>query len=264
MSALAINRPGDVKRSRALGMLLGMALTLLLHASLVFAIVVGTIHSGETLKEKIAPKMLKFEEVELLALGVEKPPEVLPRISNPEKAVRPPDEVVIKQPNTPVINLKKKDDTKIDPNARKKKMADMLSALHNPNRPTNDDTPAGSEEGVVGGTAMKSMLNTYATKLLKEFNKYWTLPSTISLEEAKKFSNTVRVYVRISDTGTIVSYRFKKKSTNAQFNASIERVLKRYQVSGGRRTLPLPSNEDLKKNVLTQGLNLKKWKYTAK
>jgi len=260
-----VSPPYVPHRSNTTGIVIGAFVTVLLHTVLVASIIVGTLDANEALEEEIAPKMLKFEEVELLALGVEKAPDALPTIPNPEKAVKPPEEIVINQPNKPVINLKKKkDDTKVEPDARKKRMADLLSDLHNPNRPTNEDAPEGKEEGMLGGTAMKSMMNTYATKLLKEFNKHWSLPSTITVDEAQALAGKVKVYVRISKTGSIVSYRFKKKSPNEQFNASIERVLKRYQVNGGRHTLPLPKDEEIKTAVIKQGLNLKKWKYTGR
>ncbi len=257
--------PYVANRSNTTGFIVGALVTLALHSGLVVAIIIGTLGAEKAMDEQIAPKMLKFEEVELLALGVEKPEKELPTIANPKKAETPPEKVVINQPNKPVISLKKKkDETKVDPNARKKKMAELLSELHNPNRPTNDEIPEGKEDGFLGGTAKKSMLRTYATELLKEFNKHWSPPSTLSVDEAQALAGTVNVYVRLSNTGSIVSYRFKKKSSNDQFNASIERVLKRYQATGGRHTLPLPKNPEILAAVVKEGLNLKKWKYTGR
>ena len=71
------------------------------------------------------------------------------------------------------------------------------------------------------------------------------------------------VYIRLSDKGYVVSYSFKKKSGNDQFDASIERVIKKFQVLGGGKKLPLPENPEIQQIVLKKGLNLKEWVYTG-
>lgn len=248
----------------------GIATSFLLHAAIITSIVIATMRSNAGMEQEIAPKMLEFEEVELLALGEEKPPEVLPRIANPEPVTKPPDEVILEQPDEPVIELKKEEtkDVKEDEKDRKKKMLEALSALNNPNRPTNDDTPAGSEQGVVGGdisnAALANLMGTYASKLVGELGSVWDLPTTIAPSEVSDLSNQVEVYVRLSNGGNIVSYQFRRKSANDQFNDSIERVLKRFMVAYGGRTLPLPDDPAVKDAVVREGLNLKEWQYTGR
>lgn len=248
----------------------GIAMSLGLHLLIVGVIVWATMRSNEGMQEEIAPKMLQFEKVELLALGEEKPPEALPRIANPEPLTKPPDEVVLEKPSEPVVQLKKEvpQDAKESEDDRKKKMMEALSALHNPNRPTNDDTPAGSEQGVVGGTisdaALANLMGTYAAKLVGELSSVWDLPTTIAPSEVGGLSNQVEVYVRLSSTGNIVSYQFRQKSDNDQFNDSIERVLKKFMVAFGGRSLPLPDDPAVKDAVVREGLNLKGWEYTGR
>ena len=249
---------------------IGVVATLFLHAALIGAIIAGTLMGKAKIEKEIEPKMMRFEDVDLLALGEKKPPNQLPRIPNPEPKTKPPDEINLKQPKEPVVDLKKKkeEDVKEDEKARKKRMLDALSALNNPNRPTNDDLPAGSTNGVVGGdisdAALANLMGTYAAKLIAELSRYWELPSTVTPDEAKRLAGQVTVYVRLSESGNIVSYDFRKHSSNPQFDASIERVLKRFEVSVGGRKLPLPTDEHVRQAVIRQGLNLKSWEYTGR
>ena len=133
----------------------GVLLTMLLHAGLVAAVIVGTMQGGEEIQEEIEPRMLKFEKVDLLALGEEKPPNQLPRIVNPEPVVQKPDEVNLAKPEEPVVELEKKEkkEAKEDDEVRKRKMAEALSALHNPHRPTNGPWRTSSVHGWASGTS---------------------------------------------------------------------------------------------------------------
>lgn len=250
-------------------MVVGGAVALLMHGMLVVVVVIGTYWGQQNIEDEIEPKMLKFDDVQLLALGEEKPDDALPRLPNPEPAVQPPEEVNLAQPDEPVVDLEKPKEEKVkeDKDAREKKMLDALSALHNPNRPTNDETPEGGAEGVMGGTvsdaALANLMGTYQAKLLAEIAKVWQIPSTLSDEEIAKLAGQVAVYVRLSDEGYVVSYNFERSSPNDQFNGSIERVLRRFQVSGGRK-LPLPENEEIRQMVLREGLNLVNWTSTVR
>lgn len=242
----------------------GVVVSLFTHIAVIGVVIFGTIRGEAKLEAEIEPKMLAFEEVELLALGVEKKPEALVRIANPEPATRPPDEIVIEQPSEPVVELKKPEPveaTKEDD--RKRQMLDALSALHNPNRPTNEDLPEGSEEGVIGGTALTSLIGSYATKLVAEISRLWELPSTVTPSDAQALADSVEVYVRLSESGNIVTFQFRKRSGNEQFDDSIERLLKRFQVQYGGRTLPLPDEPSARSAVIQQGLNLKGWEFSG-
>lgn len=247
----------------------GVILSMLLHLGLVAAIIAGTMAGTKQIEEEIQPKMLTFEKVDLLALGEEKPPNALPRIANPEPAVRPPDEVNLAKPEEPVVDLEKKEEKKEkeDLDARKRKMLEALSALNNPNRPTNEDLPEGAENGVVGGdisdAALANLMGTYAAKLIAELSRSWEIPSTVPDDEIPKLAGLVAVYVRLSEEGHVVVHRFEKHSPNEQFDASIDRLLRRYTVTGGRK-LPLPDDDQVKASVLHHGLQLEGWEYTGR
>ena len=246
----------------------GVAITMLLHFGLIGVIVMATMQGEKKMEEELEPAMLRFEKVELLALGEEKPPEALPRIANPEPAVRPPDEINLAEPEEPVIDLQKEEPKeKEDIDARKRKMLDALSALHNPNRPTNEDTPEGSLEGIAGGditdVALANLMNTYVAKLVGELSRYWEVPSTIPPEEIESLAGQVSVYVRLSEEGHVVTYRFLAESGNQQFNQSIDRLIRKFEVTAGRK-LPLPDDPAVKDAVLRQGLNLQNWEYTGR
>jgi hypothetical protein len=147
-------------------------------------------------------------------------------------------------------------------------MLEQLSDLHDPSRPTTDALPAGREDGVRGGTisdaAMANLMGTYQAKLLAELTRGWVMPTTISDDEIKRLSGQAAVYVRLSPEGHIVSYTWRKRSENDQFNDSIDRLLKRYQVAFGGQKLPLPDNDEVREAVIKQGLNLRNWEYTGK
>lgn len=257
----------------------GLAVTLVVHVGLIVAVVLGTLHGEVKLEEELSTKIIEFEEVELLALGVEKAPGKLPDIVNPPLPDQLPDEVAIEPDPNAVAIPKDKEDKKLpkpqepdkkqpEMDERKRKMLEALSDLHDPSRPTTDALPEGSEQGVVGGTlsdaAMANLMGTYQAKLLTELTRNWVVPSTIPEEDVRKLSGEAVVYVRLSPEGHVVSYVWKKRTSNEQFDDSIERLLKRYQVAFGGQTLPLPDNEEVRGAVLKQGLNLKNWEYTGR
>lgn len=251
----------------------GVLVSLLLHGSIIGLVVLGTWHTSEKIEEGIEEKMIEFEEVDLLALGEEKPPGVLPRISNPAPPEVEPEAVnIARKKAVNIAKEKKKPEDAVEKeepkkDERKKKMLDALSSLHDPMRPTNEDLPEGHAEGVVGGTlsdaAKANLMGTYQAKLITAISRNWTVPTTIPPSEIKQLQGRVAVYIRLSGEGYIVSYNFNRRSGNGQFDLSIERVIKKFQVSGGGKRLPLPDNDEVRQIVLRQGLNLKSWEYTG-
>ena len=247
----------------------------MLHGSIIGLVILGTWQQEEKIEEQVEEKMLEFEEVDLLALGEEKPPNQLPRISNVKPPEVKPDEVNIAKPDKNAVVLDKKEEEKPKEAEEKEdakeksrqKLLDALSAQYDPERPANEEIPEGSDEGIVGGSlsdaAKANLMGTYQAKLVGEISKNWTVPTTIPPEQIKQLQGRVAVYIRLSDKGYVVSYSFKKKSGNDQFDASIERVIKKFQVLGGGKKLPLPENPEIQQIVLKKGLNLKEWVYTG-
>jgi len=259
----------------------GIATTLVLHGGLVGFVVYQALAEPEP-DEKSEQKM-EFEDVELLKLGEDKPDQQLPRIANPP-APTPEQETVTledeeeepeeKQKRKPE-KTQEKTESPPDPEARndeserrEEKMAEAFKNLENPNRPTNDEVPEGSEKGVAGGTvsdeAMANLMKTYQARLLQKIGEYWQVPQTIPDRELEALFGKATVYVRLSDEGHIVSYDFRRRTSNGQFNRSIERVLRQFQASGGGHSLPLPEKPDVRRAVLEQGLQLRQWRFTQK
>jgi outer membrane biosynthesis protein TonB len=265
------SRPGGLPQQRQPSALMvgtGIATTVLLHLAVVGLIIWGSLRSAD---EPDEPAMLEFEDVELLALGEEKPPNQLPRIANPAPPETQEDTVNLAEPDDepepePEEQPEEKDEPDPPPEPeddRRERMLEDLSDLNDPDRPSNTDVPEGSEEGVAGGTisdpAMANMMNTYQARVMKAIVSHWQLPTTLDDSEIKQLAGQVAVYVRLSASGHVVSYSFQRKSPNDQFNGSIERVLRRFQVTGGGRTLPVPDQEQVREAVLRQGLNLRSW-----
>ena len=245
-------------------------MTVLLHSAVVGLLIWGSLASGADIQEKIEPRMLEFEDVQLLALGEEKPPNQLPRIPNPPPKTRRPDVVdpTPARPPEPQPDEPPPDAVPDpEPEIEKDDLLEALSDLHDPARPTNTDVPEGASEGVVGGeltdAALANLMHTYQARLKAELTRRWTLPATVSREEAAALAGEVVVYVRLSRDGYVVDYRFKQRSENPQFDDSIERLIKRFMVTHGGRRLPVPEDPRVLEAVLEQGLEFEKWEYTG-
>lgn len=262
------------RRDLTPGMFAGaLAWTLLFHGLIIGLVVLATAQKEEVLEEQIEPKMLEFEDVELLALGKPKPPKALPTISNPKPKTRKAQPVAIKTsaapstsqspPKVTPTEAATQEPVKDAPEAPDAPDDDLLNAiegLNDPERPSNDVAPEGDAAGVAGGTlsdaALASLMNTYQAKLMIAFRNKRTVPTTLSPEQVKAFDKKAQVYVRLSKQGNIVSYKWVKRSGNEQYDDSIETTVKKFMVKFGANTLPLPENEEVKQEVLKAGLRL--------
>lgn len=257
----------------------GIVTTVVVHAGLVGFVVFQAMAGGEE-EEKPEQKM-EFEDVELLQLGEEKPDNQLPRISNPPAPTPDQETVTLDQEESKEESeeepekTQEKTESPPDPQAknddakeRKEKMEKAFENLHDPNRPTNQEVPEGSEKGLAGGTvsdeAMANMMKTYQARLLKKIGEYWEVPQTIPDSKLQELFGKATVYVRLSEEGNIVSYDFRRRTPNRQFNQSIERLLMKFQVSGGGHSLPLPDEKEVRQQVLERGLRLEQWRFTQK
>lgn len=260
----------------------GVASTLLLHAFIVGMVVWGTM-SGDDAEEKTDDKKMEFEDVELLSLGEEKPSNQLPRIANPSPAPAEQETVTLEEEEKPEKKKKKKekdepeeqpreeppeeppepDQEPSEAESREKAMNEAFDSLHDPQRPTNDDVPEGSKKGVAAGTvadeALANLMGTFKAKLLEKIGEHWRIPTTISDEQLDELTGKVKVYVRLSENGHVVSYRFLRRSGHSQFDGSIERVMQQFQAGKGGRTLPMPENDKVHTAVLEDGLQLVSW-----
>lgn len=246
----------------------GLGVSVMVHVAIIAAVVIGTITGSEAIEQKVEEEQIAFEPVELIRLGEPKPKHQLPRIANPApKTVK---EKVVNlakknKPDTKPVPKKKDPPPKEAKRVRDKRpsAADILNNLHNPNRPTNEDKVHGSKHGVEGGTSLdesaKHMMNTYAAKVQRAVRRKWRVPTTISKDRAKELAGKVRVSIRLSESGSILSYRFQRRSGDAQFDGSIEAAVKQFTSAGGHK-FPLPDREDVKRAVISKGLRLNNWK----
>ena len=247
--------------------LAGVAVTLLLHGLIAGLVVLGTWHKTERMEEQLAPKLLEFEDVELLALGEPKPKHQLDRLSNPPPPQETPDVVPASPPPKDAVVLDRPDKPpkdspppkpKDEKQARQDAMLDALSSLHDPERPVNTDLPDGHAQGVAGGklsdAALANLMGTYAAKLKGAILSHRSAPTTLSEEQIKALDRTIAVYIRLSREGHIVSYAWRKRSGDDLFDESIETTLKKFMVQYGGRQLPVPDDAQVLQAVLEQGL----------
>lgn len=254
--------------SVGLVVLCGLA-SLLFHGAVGGIMVWGTLFSEKDMEEDVQPMMMEFEEVELLALGEEKPPEQLPRLANPAPPEVEEDAVNLAAEQTPEEKKEEEEEKKDrEREDRKKRMQDALSELNNPNRPSNTDTPEGREEGVAGGTAtdpeLASKMNTFQAKLKAAIVQNWEVPTTLTDDEVEQLAGKVTVRARLSSTGRILNYQFVDESGNEQFDASIKAVLDKFSASGGGKQFPMPNDPDVTRQIIRQPLTLKKWDALAR
>ena len=260
------------------GIGVGVLTSMMLHGGIIGLMVLATMWSEHDLRQEQDDKKIEFEDVKLLQLGEEKPANQLPRKANPaqpqaaEETVtlddKKPEKKQKEQPEDPTPAKEKQEKpepSEAEPREsdRKKEMEKAFESLSNPNRPTNEVVPEGSQKGVAEGTvsdeALANMMRTYSSRLIRKIIEVWQVPTTLSEDELNKLAGKVTVHVRLSKQGHVVTYRFLERSGNEQFDSSIERVLRRFQVTGGGKTLPMPDNEQARQSVIRRGLDLQKW-----
>lgn len=260
----------------------GAALSALFHGLVIAGLVLSIWWTPE--EEESEYYDVVFEELDLLALGELPDPNALPRIAGGAPPVAVEDEVVLEPEREPeaIVEPETPREPEPDPEAirrqreeeearreeeqrrrreeRRRQMERELSEFEAEGR--GSGAPVGSPDGVPEGTvsdaALANMQQTYQARLRREIQQHWQVPVTIPDEELRRLVGRVRVYVRLSADGYIEEYEFTARSDNDQFNDSVERVLRRFERRTGR-SLPMPSQPELQREVLRQGLNLNVW-----
>ena len=274
----------------------GIALSALFHGGIILMALVSLwLATGETEEEEEGYEVI-FDDVQLLALGEERDPNALPRLTGDEGAPAEPDVV------DPDLEPTEADvEPEIDPDpteesdpeeaerqrreeearleeerrveeerrrreARQRRMQEAAGRFDAEGR--GDEAPEGSPHGVPEGTVtdadMADMEQTYYARLLREIARHWEIPTTIADHEVSGLAGRVQVYVELSPQGHVERYEFRQKSGNEQFDESIERVIRQFQASGGGEQLPLPETEEIRQAVLQQGLRLQRWEHMAR
>ena len=280
---------GRPRASRNREMAAGIALSFFFHGTILLTALLGAWWtSGE--EEEVEEYELVFDDVELLALGEEKDPHALPRLTGDEGAPPDVEEVVDVEPETqpePPPEEIEPDPEQIDEEARleeerrraeeqrqreeerrrraererRQRLDEALGEFDTEGR--GDEAPEGSPEGVAGGTAtdadMANMRQTYHARLLRAIERRWEIPTTVSDSELEQLAGQVRVSVNISGQGHIVDYNFHQTSGHEQFDDSINRVLREFQAHEGGHQLPLPEHEEIRQEIINRGLTLTNW-----
>ncbi len=277
-------------------MWVGLGLTLFFHGSLVLLAGLGMWLAGEVEPEDEDTVELVFDDVELLALGEEREPDQMPRLTGDEGQPLDSDEVAEVDPEAPTEEPEP--DAEVDPDPpeeepseaeleeqrerdrraeeerqrreeeerrrqRQQRLDDRLGEFEADGR--GDQAPEGSPEGVEGGTVtdpeLANMEQTYHARLLQTIERHWRIPTVISDEELRELAGRVAVRVELSDEGFIERYDFRQRSGHEEFDASIERVLREFQVDHGGQTLPMPDQDEIRDGLVRQGLLLSNWEY---
>lgn len=265
----------------------GIVLSLVFHGGLVAVAGVSLLLSAQEPDEE--PHEVVFDEVDLLALGEEVDPDALPKLTGDEGAPAPVEEVAPEaeepepvaepepepepeegvEPDPEAIEEESpEDDAESDEERRRREdeerrrqMDEALGEFEASGR--TDDAPEGSPMGVEGGTASDAdeadMVQTYHARLLQEIERRWEVPATLSDSQLKDLAGQVRVFVQLDDDGHIRSYEIREHSENDQFDASIERVLRQFQADDGGEVLPMPEQEQIRREIIHRGLMLTNW-----
>lgn len=256
----------------------GIALTLFFHGAIVFSLVVGALWGEE---EEVEEQEVVFDDVELLALGEDVDPDMMPRLTGDEGA--PPEAEVAEEETPPPPEVEPEPEPEdvdpepedVEPEAeepevdeeeerrrrreeRQRQMDEALGQFDAEGR--GDEAPEGSEEGTARGTSTDGdAIGTYQDRLLEVLGEHWEVPVTISDEEVQRLAGRVSVYVRLSDDGHVTQFQFRQKSGNEQFDTSIERLMRHFEADEGGEVLPLPDDDGLRRQVVEGGLTLSTW-----
>lgn len=257
----------------------GLATSLLLHGFILAIAIISLFWPQEEPEPELE---LIFEEVELLALGQPRDPDELPRLTAnqappeqddlliedqtpPAEQTPPP----VPEQNTVELQRQKEQEEAKRKEAekerqrqeRQRRMQQALGQIDDDR--LSDDIPEGSEYGVAGGSvtdaAMADMMQTFQVRVLQEIQRFWQVPVTLSKDELRQLAGKVRVQVRLAQSGHIVSYRMLSRSSNEQFDNSIERVLQRFERQRGGQALPMPEQERVRDQILRDGIILTNW-----
>lgn len=277
-----INTEGEGRRSlgtarqRPLHVAAGIITTVVLHLGIVIPFVVSAMSEQEAPQEEQEEK-IEFEDVKLMKLGKQKPDDQLPQISNPAPATPKEESVTLdekkkkpepkreEEPERTQERTEQEPDEEAktdDPKDLEEEKQKAIEELRKKHRPTNDVPPEGKEQGPINGPTgppSENAIQTYEKKIWRALGEYWGIPKTIPKDEIPRLLGQVKVEVEISESGHVESHRLTGETDNQQLNETINRVFEEFTASGGGDTLPLPEDDELRKSVLKNGLQLKNW-----
>ena len=204
--------------------LLGLLATIVAHGSIAagvfFAASLSEANAAEVEEEEeVVP--FKFMETRLVKLGVDRknrlPNKEVPANTKVQQAPS-------KAPLPDSKRVERPDDLAED---AKSTATDLLSQLGNRAEDLANDARArdreGDPDGVEEGTATRDEGNIFLGKLQRYFRRDWDVPDAIADAELKQLIATVSI--EIGDGGRMAGYKWRKKSGNAAFDASVKKRL---------------------------------------
>jgi len=205
-------------------------MTAAIHAGLVGLVYYGT-HKGPEVEER--PREITVTQ--FVRLGKPREKFYLPRIEEPPPPK--PVEDVIKVAEDPNAKPAEKEKEKEKPPKKEdlsKKVQEMLNRRRAMFQGVDDTPPEGLATGSANGTASTaSEGDAYATQIMEEVRKNWSVPTGLSIGQVFNFETEIRI--AISASGEIASSSVRKTSGNSLYDDSCIQA-----VQATRRVPPPP------------------------
>ncbi len=192
------------------------------------AIASAAVHAAVLVAAALArpPAIIDLEQKPIVArlvrLGEERPKEWLPRKEAPPPPPPPPAAVPI--PGTPTGPPEARPTARERPDRRLASVMDRLRREQALGEPSRFGSPTGSPLG----ESSEEEGDRYLALVQQALHSNYRVPATISRADLTRLETVVTL--TIQPDGRISSWRFEKKSGNAAFDESVERVVRQTRV----------------------------------
>lgn len=267
------------RRDESTELILGAALTALVHGALIAFVVIGSVAP----KGVTEPLELPVITADLLRLGEVMPnPGELPELHNPAPAPtsntpavpRTPDAA----PSAPAeptevareeVALNRESEQPAPAQQEQRPPAQRPTAelprpssgddnrsasvgVHDPSRPVTDGPSIGSPDGFAGGLSLSdsAMRNQFA-RIQSQLNSAFERPSGLSPEQLRGLS--VQIYIKVTVQGRISEYRIVRSSGNNAFDFRARQMANKFREGPERLDIGSISNTALRQDLLNRG-----------
>lgn len=207
----------EQRRSSGIVPIVGIAVTLLVHAGVMGAMLLARAHASSSKP----PELGAFVDAQLVKFGKPRDMSFLPHKEGVVKnTVQKADIKLAKDANAP-IDTQKEEKAEIDP--LKKTRAELFKNLKDDDRPPAVSEEGGSLTGSRAGSALEAKGDPYILDLIDKIGSAWKVPTTITDNELKDLS--ADVCLTIDGEGALTGFTFMRKSGNGQFDSSLEATL---------------------------------------
>ncbi len=252
----------------------GLVASLLVNAAVFWVFFGGGLKGGSEPEEALE----QVQWVALTALGEAPPPGSVPRIVAPPPPPPPsadavslsrevaPERPEPKKPEPKKPEPKKPEPKKPEPKKPEPKKPDLKKqvTLDSLFGPTKDDPRAdrgprrGDARGHAEGTSTQWQgdreMSLYVSRVSTLIQRQFTPPATISQRDLARL--TANIHIKINAQGKVVGTpRWVKRSGNSFFDDAAMRAMERF-MEGAPGRLTLPTEADMKRAVLSQGLTV--------